>query len=69
MNQAGTVDGISVFRALAGGACVPPAWVDFTTEREHAMNPTERFYVQVAAVLIATGWLVVVLVQSAGGGS
>jgi hypothetical protein len=43
--------------------------VDFTTESEHAMNPTERFYVQLAAVLIATGWLVVVLVQSAGGGS
>lgn len=30
------------------------------------MNPTERFYIQLATVLLAAGWLVVVLVQSAG---
>lgn len=61
--------GLASNRALAGGAHVPTGVVVFYHRKVHTMNPTDRFYFSVALVLGALVWLVVTLVQSAGGAS
>lgn len=48
---------------------MPTGVVVFYHRKVHTMNPTDRFYFSVALVLGALVWLVVTLVQSAGGAS